>query len=226
MSFWSRLIEIITDVGGSVMAVLQKFAGPPSPPENSIAFTIGMIGLSAKMAKADGVVTGAEVRAFQKLFHVPEGERPAVARVFDLAKQDVAGFEAYARQIERLFTNRPEMLEDVLDGLFQIATADHLIHEAELVYLARVSEIFGFDAQAFRRIRARHVAGPQDAFEVLGLPASATDAEIKARYRELVRENHPDRHMAAGVPPELVDIATAKLATINSAYQSLMKERA
>ncbi|MDP4823863.1 MAG: DnaJ domain-containing protein, partial [Aestuariivirgaceae bacterium] len=90
---------------------------------------------------------------------------------------------------------------------------------------ARVAEIFGFDDPAFRRIRARHSAGAFDAFDVLGLAHTADDDEIRTRYRQLVRENHPDIHIAAGMPPELIDIATAKIAAINAAYESIARER-
>ena len=52
-----------------------------------------MIALGAKMAKADGVVTEVEIRAFKQVFHMPDSDLPAVARVFNLAKQDSAGYE-------------------------------------------------------------------------------------------------------------------------------------
>lgn len=226
MSVWTRIAEILSDVGDSIAAALHKLVGAGNTaPENSLAFTIGMIALGAKMAKADGVVTGSEVKAFRQIFHVPPHELLHVARVFDLAKQDVAGFESYARQISKLFRERPTMLEDILDGLFHIAKADDLLHDAEIAYLNRVSDIFGFDEPTFRRIKARHAAGSFDAFEVLGLNPTAGDDEIRTRYRMLVRENHPDMHIAAGMPPELIDIATAKIAAINAAYETIAKER-
>jgi hypothetical protein len=97
----------------------QRFGGSPetADPERSVAFTIGVIALGAKMAKVDGWVSGAEVTAFKQVFQVAPEELANVARVFNLAKQDVAGFEAYARQLARLFADRPEVLEDVVDSL-------------------------------------------------------------------------------------------------------------
>lgn len=224
MSLWSRIAEFVSDVGGSIAAALQRLIEPPAP-ENSIAFTIGMIALSAKMARADGEVTGAEMRAFRQVFHVPAEEARHVERVFNLAQQDVAGYDAYARQIARLFRARRDMLEDVLDGLFHIATADHVMHEAEHEYLRHVAEIFGFAPHEFRAIKLRHVAEPCNPCEILGVAPDASPDVIRRRYRELVRENHPDRHIAAGLPPAMIEIATAKLAAINSAYAELAKER-
>ena len=103
MSIWTRIAEALASIGDSVGAFLQAIASRnPTPPEKSVAFTIGMIGLGAKMAKADGVVTEDEIKAFKQVFHIPDGELSAVARVFNLAKQDVAGYETYARQIAKL----------------------------------------------------------------------------------------------------------------------------
>ena len=65
--------------------------------------------------------------------------------------QDVAGFETYAGRIAVLYEGDREALEDVVDGLFAIAGADGAVHEAELIYLERVSEIFSIDRAAFEQ---------------------------------------------------------------------------
>jgi DnaJ like chaperone protein len=227
MSIWTRIADVIAAIGGSIAGVLQSIiARDPAPPEKSIAFTIGMIALGAKMAKADGVVTQNEVAAFKQVFHIPEGELAAVARVFNMAKQDTAGFETYARQIARLFSAQHEVLEDVLDGLFHIAKADNAFHPGEQGFLAQVAEIFGFSPADFARIRARHVAVPDDPYLILGVARDARDEEIRRRYRDLVREHHPDRHIAAGVPEEMIQLATLRLQKINEAYDKIMREKA
>ena len=225
MSIWTRIADVIASIGESVGAFLQQVAARnPTPPEKSVAFTIGMIGLGAKMAKADGVVTADEIKAFKQVFHIPDDELPAVARVFTLAKQDVAGFETYAKQIARLFEARHDVLEDVLDGLFHIAKADNAYHPGEHGFLASVAEIFGFSPADFARIRARHVDAPDDPYLILGLPHGAAPDEVRRRYRELVREYHPDRHIAAGVPEEMIAIATDRLQKVNEAYERIMRE--
>ncbi|MEM9205972.1 MAG: DnaJ family molecular chaperone [Pseudomonadota bacterium] len=190
-----------------------------------IAFTIGMIALSAKMAKADGVVTADEVKAFKDLFEVPEAEYANVQRMFDLAKGDVRGYEAYALQLKSLFDDEPAMLEDVLGGLFHIAKADGVLHEAEGAYLETVASLFGFSQDDFQRIRAMHVRDEENPYVVLGIDPSASNAEIKKHYRKLVAENHPDKLIARGVPEEFIAIANEKLAGINSAYDRIQKER-
>jgi DnaJ like chaperone protein len=191
-----------------------------------VAFTIAMIALAAKMAKADGVVTDAEIEAFDRIFRVPEDEAPAVRRFFDLAQRDTAGYEAYAAQIARLYAGNPAVLEDILDGLFEIAAADGVLHPAESEFLEKVADIFGFAPGEYRRIRASHF--PPDAadpYVVLGVGYDADDEEIKRSYYRLVRENHPDKLMARGVPEEFVRLATDKLAAINVAYEKILAER-
>lgn len=197
--------------------------GGETAPEKTVAFTIGMIALSAKMAKADGVVTRDEMKAFEDVFQVPEKDKAAVQRVFNLAKQDIAGFESYAQKVADLFNDGAHTLENVLDGLFHIAKADGIVHQNELKYLQRVSEIFGFKEKDFLRIRARHVVIADDPYVILGLPSGASMAEVKKHYRKLARELHPDKQVAGGMPEELVIIASDRLARINAAYNEIVK---
>jgi len=226
MSIWTRISEALALVGDSIGSFLIKLAkSRVSAPEKSLGFTIGMIALGAKMAKADGIVTGEEVKAFKQVFHVPQSELAAVARVFNLAKQDVAGYDTYARQIARLFHAKASTLENVMDGLFHIAKADGTLHPAELIYLENVAQLFGFGAHDFARIKARHASsGAGDPYLILGVERAAGLAAIKVRYRKLVRDNHPDKQIAAGVPEEMVVLATDRLARINAAYEQILKE--
>ncbi len=236
MSIWGKLGGAAAGFafGGPLGALAGAIAGHmldrqtegESPAKKQVAFTIGVIALGAKMAKADGVVTRDEVEAFKQVFQIPPHEMKNVARVFDLAKTDVAGFEAYAGQLASLFSDSPQTLESVVDGLFHIAKADGVLHPNELVFLNSVAHIFGFSEAVFARIQARHM-GPDkgDPYEILGVDRSRSDAEIKSTYRKLVVENHPDKMIAQGMPEEFIKIATEKLARINEAYDRIEQER-
>jgi DnaJ like chaperone protein len=234
MSLWSRLSEIVSRLpvtgalGGAFDRVIEAVRSTVSPVERrQVAFTVSMIALSAKMAKADGVVTSDEVSVVKRLFVVPDREKANVARLFNLAKQDVAGFEAYASRIEALNRENPEMLEDVLDGLFVIAGADGLVHERELSFLEHVADIFHVSTAAFGRIMARHVRPEaSDPYVVLGIPRSASPEEVKRAWRRQVSENHPDRLIARGLPAECVRLATDRVAALNAAYERIERELA
>lgn len=235
-SIWGKLggAGIGLALGGPIGALLGAFAGHMlidregalfGKPPRDVIFTMGLVALAAKMAKADGVVVDVEVRAFETIVEVPASEHPRVQRLFELAMQTSDGFEAYARQIGDEFKEDPALLEDVLDGLFHIAKADEAVHDAEFVYLKDVATIFGFSETDFERVAARHVKRTDDPYFILKASRDMSDDELKRHYRKLVAEHHPDREIARGLPPEAVKIATERLAVINAAWERIAAER-
>lgn len=237
MSIWGKVAGAMAGlvVAGPAGGVLGLMAGhlavdvwldEDRPSNREVAFTVGVIALGAKMAKADGVVVLDEVRAFRDVFKVPDHEMKNVARLFDLAKQDVAGFQAYAEQLAKLMPDDKPILEDVLDGLFHIAKADQVLHPKEMAFLQEVARIFGFTEAEFEGIEARHVLDVgHNPYKVLGLERDVSDAALKAQYRQLVKDNHPDRLLGRGVPQEFLAIATERLKAVNKAYDLISKER-
>jgi DnaJ like chaperone protein len=222
------LATAVGDAGGSVLNEVAGVLGlghGDAPPEKSIVFTIAVIALAAKMAKADGVVSPLEIDAFRQVFRFSPEEAANVERVFHLAKQDVAGYEAYADQIAGLLEDDRRLLQHVLEGLMHVAAADGGLHPREDAYLKAVSDRFGFSDSEFRFFRARFIKDCDNPYDVLRLDPKASNEEIKAQYRRLVLNNHPDRLMASGVPAEFIDLATRKLAAINAAYETIAKER-
>ncbi len=235
-SFWGALGGggLGLALGGPLGALVGALAGhvlvdregaPFGPAPRELIFTTGLVALSAKMARSDGVVTRDEIAAFRRIVIVPPEQEARIESLFDLAKQTSAGFEAYATQIAESFKDEPALLEDVLDGLFLIAAADGAIHEAEHAYLRHVAEIFAINAAGFARIEARHMRRPDDPYLVLGASREMSDAQLKQHYRRLVAENHPDREIARGLPEEAIAIATRRLAAINAAWDLIEKER-
>jgi DnaJ like chaperone protein len=231
IDMWQRLGDFVgsfsqrTGLAGSLANALDPDNWLPGG--RDAAFTLALIALAAKMAVADGAVTASEERAFRATVEIAAGHEEQVARVFNLAKQDVAGYDAYARKVTRFFADSPDTLEHVLDSLFYIATADGLVHEAELDYLKSVSDIFGFDEARFEQLASQHVqlGAGIDPYAVLGLAQNAPADEIRRVYRLLVAEHHPDRLIAKGVPEDLIDVATARMKSINLAYQALTKPK-
>lgn len=232
MSIWSRLGELASRLSVSAVAgisdimeaIRTSFAGDPEL-RRKVAFSIAMIALSAKMAKADGIVTQDEFRAFQEIFSVPPDQQRNVTRLYQIAMGDTAGYEAYAERMAGLCGSGRrdcQMLEDILDGLFHIAKADGYVHEKEVGFLRRISEIFDISESHFQAILARHaVLEHADPYAVLGIERGAPFAAVKRRYRSLVAEHHPDKLVARGVPEEFVAIANDRIAAINSAYATI-----
>lgn len=221
MSIWTRIGEALAALasGESLSAVFDKLRASP---DRSVGFTIAVIALGAKMAKADGQVTKDEVVAFREVFLIPRAEEANAARVFNLARQDVAGYDHYASRIRAMYDGEEGPLCDLLEGLFHIAVADGVYHPKEDDFLHDVARIFGFDERRFRSIRAQFVdEAERDPYDVLGVPPDASKAEIRAAWRRLVRESHPDQMMARGVPEEAVKLAERRLVAINRAWEEI-----
>ena len=221
MSIWSRISDALAALT-SGQSLAQVFDQLRAPPERSVAFAIAVIALGAKMAKADGHVTRDEVTAFREVFHIAAKDEQGAARVFNLARQDVAGFEDYATRIHAMFATQPETLTDLLEGLFHIAMADGFYHPNEDAFLEEVAHIFAISDRDFRALRARFVpdAAP-DPYSVLGVNPDLPLEDIRVAWRKLVRENHPDAMMARGVPEEAVRLAEKRMIDINRAWEDI-----
>jgi DnaJ like chaperone protein len=208
---------------------------PFSGTSQQVAFTTGIIVLSAKLAKVDGQVTRQEIETFKRVFNITRDQEKAVGRLFDQARQSADGFEPYAFQLASLFHHNVTVLEEVLGGLFIIASSDaNGITPVKLNFLKKIGTIFGFDLEDFMRIAARagvrlpsgeHATLPNEDLIILGVTEKATNDEIKAAYRKLIREHHPDKLVALGMAPSFIATATEKMKRINAAYDAVSKMR-
>lgn len=226
MSIWTRITEALAALtsGEGLSAVFDRLR---TPPERSVGFTIAVIALGAKMAKADGLVTRDEVTAFREVFRIAEEDSAGAARVFNMARQDVAGFDQYARSIAAMFHDQRDMLGDLMEGLFHIAMADGIYHPNENAFLEEVARIFALPEEEFAALKLRFVpdATPLP-HAVLGVSADAPMAEIRAAWRKLVRANHPDALVARGLPAEAVRMAEKRMIDINKAWETLSGKQA
>ena len=154
MSIWGKIFGGTSGflAGGPLGGLLGVFAGhaidkinnrklPEKVAVKQINFTIGVIALSAKMAKADGVVSNQELEAFKKNLIINHNELKNVERIWNLAKQSVHGFESYAKQLAKLFKPRSLILENLIHLLFIIAKSDGQITTNEKEFLSKVSNI-------------------------------------------------------------------------------------
>ncbi len=221
MSIWTRISKALAALakGQGLSAIFENLK---QPPEKSVAFTIAVIALGAKMAKADGEVTRDEVIAFRQIFQIaPEDEKQA-ARIFNLARQDVAGYDIYAQKIARMFAKDSGILNDLVEGLFYISMADGHYHPAEDAFINEVSKIFGMSSQRFSCLRSRYVPGAApDPYSVLEIAHNATINDIQKAWRRKVRAVHPDKLIARGLPAEAIALANSRLIIINNAWEEI-----
>ena len=221
MSIWNRISEALSALtkGEPLSEVFDRLR---TPPERSVAFAIAVIALGAKMAKADGLVTRDEVTAFREVFQIAQADEAGAAKVFNLARQDVAGFEEYAERIRRMFGEDTGTLSDLMEGLFHIAVADGVYHPNEDQFLERVAELFGLKPHEFNALKCRFVPDSKpDPYSILGVTPDMPMDEIRAAWRRQVRESHPDRMLARGVPEEAVKLAEKRIIDINRAWEEI-----
>ncbi|MEM8536948.1 MAG: molecular chaperone DjiA [Pseudomonadota bacterium] len=221
MSIWSRISEALAALasGEPLTRVFDKLH---TPPERTVAFAIAVIALGAKMAKADGQVTRDEVAAFREVFQIAKDDEAGAAKVFNLARQDVAGFDDYARRIKAMFGDETDTLFDLMEGLFHIAIADGIYHPNEDSFLEQVAEIFELPEAQFSILRSRFVPDAKpDPYAVLGVTPGMPIEHIRKVWRDRVRDMHPDRMIARGVPQEAIKLAEKRLIDINSAWDEI-----
>ena len=222
MTFWRN----IANLAARRVDIADCPDCPPGLPGEDPAFSTAVTALGAKLAKADGRADGGEFAAFAEVFQPDLESQADVRRLYDLARQTTHGFESYARRLAKRYRACPQLLEDVLDGLFHIAASDGAITFDELDYLEQVSSLFGLSPLTFRRIKAIHLGlAADDPYAVLGVPADAPDDVVHSAWRSALLEVHPDRVLARGLPAEYVEVAQTKAAAINAAYDAVNRER-
>ena len=221
MSIWfhiSKLLESLL-VGEALSSLFKQLK---TPPEKRVGFTIAAIGLSAKMAKADGIVTKTEQIAFKNIFTIQPGDEKHVDYIFQLAQKDIAGFDIYAKRISKMLANNHRLLENLIEGLLYISMADGVFHPNEEIFIDEVAKIFKISKQKLAILKARYIPKLQNnPYQVLGLSPNTELKQIKKRWQKLVQESHPDNLIAQGLPKEAVNLASSRLIAINEAWEKI-----
>jgi DnaJ like chaperone protein len=193
-------------------------------------FAITVTVLAAKLAKCDGPVTRTEIDAFKRNFRIPPSSARGIGKLFDQARDSTDSFEPYAAQLAEAFSDTSGVLEQVLGSLFNIARADSPLTAREQEFLRRVHARFGLDRVAWDRAfgeqpRRAIDVDADDPYLELGVSRTATGEELRATWKRLMRENHPDSLASRGVPADFVARAGEKVARINAAWDRIKRER-
>ena len=235
MSIWGKIVGSTGGfaLGGPLGALIGAIAGhavdkykkklPEDVAIKQIGFTIGIIVLSAKMAKADGKVSIEEIITFRKYVSIPEKDIKNVGRLWDQAKKSTDGFEIYALQLSRLFKPKSAVLEQIIHLLFNIAISDGKITNDENLYIKKVGNIFGFNDKDFNIISSNYSTNVLDPYQILGVEKYYTLKQINQKRLKLIKENHPDKLLAQGLPNEFVQNSLTKLKTINNSWEQIKK---
>ncbi|UMM63690.1 TerB family tellurite resistance protein [Aristophania vespae] len=197
-------------------------------------FGLSVITLSAKLAKIDGPVSKKEIQAFKTCYRFPEENLSEVGRVFDRARNRTDDYLMYAQELGNAYAHNLAPLEGILSSLFYIARSDlppgSPLHPRELEYLQNVHKAFGLSQAAWERAergqsRSNVSSNTPDSYRILGITRSASNEDVRARWRVLIRQYHPD--ILAQRPMTDLQRAQAqeRVAQINAAWDQIKRDR-
>ena len=193
-------------------------------------FAMTVTVLAAKLCKCDGPITRSEIDAFKQNFRIPPASARGIGRLFDQARDSPDSYEPYAIQLATAFSDNRGVLEQVLTSLFAIARADGPLNAREQGFLRGVHRRLMLDQIAWTRAFGEMPRQPiqvqtDDPYLELGLTRTASGPELRAAWKHLMRENHPDSLASRGVPADYVARASDKVARINAAWDRIKRER-
>ncbi|MGO3516910.1 TerB family tellurite resistance protein [Acetobacter cibinongensis] len=218
------------DPAGAATFMAAKLAAAMGKKEQ--LYGLSSVILCAKLAKCDAPVNRREINAFKARFRVPDENMRELGRLFDMSRQRTDDFEGFARELGHAYATEKQPLEDLMGVLFGIARADlapdEPLTKEELHFLQRVHALFGLSRGAWERAeqgRARPSMMEDDAYVIMGIESSASNEEIRAHWKMLVRQYHPDVMTARNAPPAEIEAASAKISRINAAWDVIKRDR-
>lgn len=201
-------------------------------------FIFHVFALCAKVAKADGSITAAEIRVMKRLlqnqFRLPQEQHEPLFDIWRKSKDSAKTFDEMAKAFFQEFSQDRNRVLDMMHLLFEIAAADGRLHPREEQVLMRAAGIFHIGRMQFERIKSRFFQGaaepekwqPLDPhFALLGVKTTDSLDVIKKRYRELAKKWHPDRVQASGASAEVLKHAKEKFQQINEAYEKILETK-
>jgi len=210
-----------------------RLGGPGSIQQQQMAFAVALTSLAAKVAKADGQVTGDEVRAYdsflQNSLRMSAADRRFAAQVFNTARDSTTPASEFAQQLRAVFRGHTDRLRDILTMLLMVAFADGKLHPAEEALLRSICTDMGLSEADYQSCKATFMASAGvsdiDPYEVLGVSRSASDDEVRSAHRRLTREYHPDVLESKGLAEDFKEFAGKKMSAINDAWSMVREER-
>ncbi len=191
---------------------------------------VAFFGCLAKMARADGQITQAEINAVEQImarFGYTGPMRDAAIDIFRRAKDDPHTAADYLNQLSGAVQFNHQIAMTFIGALHAVAQADGFIHPNEREILLQAERAFRLQPGTIDALLGTTKTGNLDAaYKVLEVSPDMSDAEIKKAYRQKCVEFHPDKLASKGLPDEFMTYAHEQLAKVNDAYETIKKARA
>ena len=195
-----------------------------------VTFFVASFSMLGKMASADGRVSDEETRLVDQFakaqMKLDDNTRAFAMQIFHKAVASSSTFEQFATQFQDSFSSQPQMPRIMLDMLLRVAMADGSMHSHEEKILLSAIQTFGISREEYARMKEQHCPDTDKHYAVLGCAPDAPMEEVKKKYRQLVRDFHPDTIFSKGLPEEFNEFAKSKFHEIQEAYESIKKTRA
>jgi len=232
---------------GLAGSIRERFEPGAQERVQTVFFTT-LFSVMGHLAKADGRVSEDEIelaRDVMRRMNLNEDMRRAAISLFNQGKQADFPLLDILSQFRQECHRRRNLMQMFVEILLHAGYADGKVKAAERGVLEQVRQQLGFSIQEFRHIEAlvrnaSHFGGGgfgqepplspraslHEAYEILGVKASASDGEVKKAYRRLMSQHQPDKLVAKGLPEEMMKLATAKTQEIKTAYELIKETRA
>jgi len=193
-------------------------------------FFLAAFSMLAKLVASDGKIADREMQTVDRFMVEDLGlefdKRQFAYQVFNAALNSPQRFEEFGLQFFEQFKYQPQILELMIDILLRVAVSDGDLNPVEAAMIHNAAQIFRFSEQRYEALKSRYVSsGLQQYYDILKGTPNDSDDIIKSRYRQLVREYHPDKIAAKGLPEEFTKLATDKFREIQEAYEAVKQAR-
>ncbi len=220
---------------------------PGSQERTQAAFFAATFSVMGHIAKADGRVSPQEIQLAEQVIaqmRLNKEQRKAAIALFNQGKQDDFEIDEVLEQFRRECRRKITLIQMFIEIQLQAAYADGTKHPEEERILRHICEVLSYpqallsqlESLIFAQQRSYQYSNTgrsrpstaselKNAYKILGVNASATDAELKKAYRRLMSQHHPDKLIAKGLPEEMIEIATDKTQEIQKAYELIKAQR-
>ena len=208
-------------------------------------------GVMGHVAKSDGRVSERDIAAARRIFRdlrLGEADTRAAMEFYSAGKQPGFDLDGTLAELAGACRGREEVLRVFLEVEMRAALLGDGLAGTTRATLIRVAQALGIGAVEFAHLetllRLQGIAagggfagagarpGPatgrralDEAYELLEVPPTASDAEVKRAYRRLMSRNHPDKLVARGLPESMLEVAKQKTQAIQAAYERIREAR-